>query len=224
MLTLALVTIWLLVGCAVGLYMVRRGHSPYLWLFLVPFGPLALLFAVGSRDDETRTSPTVTQIGGVGRKGSLHLLVGVDGSEAARRAATDAVRLLRDLLARVSLVAVLDYESPETHPLGNEVTEADAWLLAAEQAIGPAFDAPAGRVVLFGDPSTELLRWARDNDADVIAVAARSHGLGRHLLAGSVTRRVLQASSCPVVVLRTDASNETPEQGLSEGVKERNTS
>jgi nucleotide-binding universal stress UspA family protein len=224
MFTLGLIAIWLLVGCAVGLYMTRRGHAPYLWLFLVPFGPLALLFAVGSRDDETRASPTVTQIGSVSGQGSLHLLAGVDGSEAARQAAAGAVRLLHDLVARVSLVAVLDYESPETHPLRDEVAEADSWLVTAEQAIEPDVGAPPARVVLFGDPATELLRWAREEEADVIAVAARSHGLGRHLLAGSVTRRVVQASSCPVVVLPTGASDDGPASDRSRDIKERNTS
>ncbi len=46
MTTAVVVAIWLLCGCAVALWMVRRGHSPYLWLILVTFGPLALLFAI----------------------------------------------------------------------------------------------------------------------------------------------------------------------------------
>lgn len=199
MLTVVVVAAWLLTGCAVGFFMVRHGHSPYLWLVLVAFGPLAILFAIGARDDASRTRPTITEAG-TATSGPLHLLAGIDGSPASKEAAAMALRLLDGAVGKVTLVAVLDIESPDTHPRGDAVQEADEWLREAAIVLDDHLDAAAERVVLFGEPATELTDWASAHSVHVIAVAARSHWTARHLLAGSVTRRVLQKSPCPVVV------------------------
>jgi nucleotide-binding universal stress UspA family protein len=199
MLTVVVVAAWLLIGCAVGFFMVRHGHSPYLWLVLVAFGPLAILFAIGARDDASRTRPTITRVGTTA-SGPLHVLAGIDGSSASSEAAAMALRLLDGAVGKVTLVAVLDIESPDTHPRGDAVQEADEWLRTAADLVAENVGVSAERVVLFGEPATELTEWAHAHDVHVIAVAARSHWTARHLLAGSVTRRVLQKSPCPVVV------------------------
>jgi len=222
MVTVVVVAVWLLVGCAVGFAMVRRGHSPYLWLVLVVFGPLSVLFAIGARDDAARSGPTVTASGEVA-DGPLHLLVGVDGSQASRDAATVASQLFERSLGKITLVAVRDYESTETHPRGDAVQEADEWLRVSASDLTERGGPAPERLVLFGDPATELTNWAHEHHADVIVVAARSHWTARHLLAGSVTRSVLQKSPCPVVVVPSGPpERDDPVIHLDQQSKERN--
>ncbi len=200
MITVVVVAAWLLCGCAVAMFMVRRGHSPYLWLILVCFGPLAILFGLGSRDDEATLGPKVTRVGEIG-SGPLHLLLGIDGSRSSLDAARQAVVLLGEFTGEITLAAVLDYEAPETHPRGDAEQEADAWLVEAANAIENAAGLSPGRVVLFGDPVRQLTRWADEHGVNLIGVAARSHWATRHLLAGSVTKGLVERAPCPVIVL-----------------------
>jgi nucleotide-binding universal stress UspA family protein len=214
--TAVVVAVWLICGCAVALVMVRRGHSPYLWLILVCFGPLAILFAIASRDDEAEFSPVVTGTGEAA-PGRLHLLVGIDGTDISLAAAHRAVHLLNGAVGRATVAAVLDYEFSETHPRGDAEDEADGWLRRAADGIRDEIDLESGRVVLFGDPARELSRWAQDHGVNVIAVATRSHWTSRHLLAGSVTKGVVQAASCPVIVVPpNDPQSTAPAPSASE--------
>jgi nucleotide-binding universal stress UspA family protein len=200
MMTAIIVAAWLLCGTAVALFMVRRGHSPYLWLIFTAFGPLAILFALGARDDETRTTPIVTSIGG-SRPGALHLLLGIDGSRSSLNAARSIARALDGTVGRVTVVGVLDYEATQTHPLGDAQSDADGWLIEAGKVVTDETGLEPTRVVLTGDPARQITNWARDHDVDIIGVATRSHWTARHVLAGSVTKAVMQDASCPVMVM-----------------------
>lgn len=55
--------------------------------------------------------------------------------------------------------------------------------------------------VLFGQPSTEIARYAEKVQAELIIV--HSHGKGAsHLLLGSTAERVTRLAKCPVLVLK----------------------
>ncbi|RPJ01136.1 MAG: universal stress protein [Deltaproteobacteria bacterium] len=56
--------------------------------------------------------------------------------------------------------------------------------------------------LLRGKPHFEILRYARENDIDLIVMA--SHGLSgwEHALFGSTAEKVLRESPCPVLVVR----------------------
>jgi nucleotide-binding universal stress UspA family protein len=56
--------------------------------------------------------------------------------------------------------------------------------------------------MLRGKPYTEMIRYAKENDIDLIVMA--SHGLSgwEHVLFGSTAERVLRESPCNVLVIR----------------------
>lgn len=58
--------------------------------------------------------------------------------------------------------------------------------------------------VCIGDPALSITRYAKENDIDLIVMAAHGYGHGERLSIGSVTEQVLHNADCPVLVLRPD--------------------
>ncbi len=55
------------------------------------------------------------------------------------------------------------------------------------------------RILLQGDPATELLAFAASVNADLIATGSHGHGFIARMLVGSVTTRVLRCATCSVL-------------------------
>jgi nucleotide-binding universal stress UspA family protein len=64
---------------------------------------------------------------------------------------------------------------------------------------------PAGvavqRILLQGDPATELLAFATNVKADLIATGSHGHGFVARMLVGSVTTRILRCATCSVLAV-----------------------
>src|SRR6185312_10782818 len=64
---------------------------------------------------------------------------------------------------------------------------------------------PAGmivqKVLLQGDPATELLAFATSVNADLIATGSHGHGFVARMLIGSVTTRIVRCSTCSVLTV-----------------------
>jgi nucleotide-binding universal stress UspA family protein len=117
-----------------------------------------------------------------------NILVGFDGSDAARRA-LDAAVDLGGYGSRLSVVAV----APEGSSRPGALAEARD-LLVARQVAASYFDA-------VGEPAEELIGAAARLDADVIVVGRRKSALQR-LVLGSVSARVVRRAPCDVLVVR----------------------
>ena len=97
-------------------------------------------------------------------------------------------------------------EAAATHKLGLESAVADA--LAATPAAGePQVD------VLFGEPEQSLVDISRH--IDLLVMGSRGYGPQRAVLLGGVSRRVVAAAACPVVVLPRGVDR--PLAGVLEG-------
>jgi len=57
------------------------------------------------------------------------------------------------------------------------------------------------RVLLQGDPATEILAFAASVNADLIATGSHGHGFVARMLIGSVTTRILRCSTCSVLTV-----------------------
>lgn len=57
------------------------------------------------------------------------------------------------------------------------------------------------KVLLQGDPATELLAFAASVNADLIATGSHGHGFVARLLIGSVTTRIVRCSTCSVLTV-----------------------
>lgn len=56
--------------------------------------------------------------------------------------------------------------------------------------------------VLTGEPYKELVKYAKEQEVDMIVLGVRGHTLWEKLLVGSTTDRVIRHAPCPVLVVR----------------------
>lgn len=56
--------------------------------------------------------------------------------------------------------------------------------------------------VAFGDPGTEIARYAEEHNVELIVMPSHGRTGVKHLLVGSVAERVLRLAHCPVLILR----------------------
>ena len=58
------------------------------------------------------------------------------------------------------------------------------------------------RATVVGPPFLEILRYARDNEIDLIVMGTHGRSGLAHVLVGSVAERVVRKASCPVLTVR----------------------
>lgn len=156
---------------------------------------------------------------GAAQRGSTGgVVVGVDGSPAARAALAFAVATAAQRGAALRAVRVWQVPSlwgsgqhpaPGAHVGDLERAEQallDADVTAALDAAGsrPALDVSA--VVVQGHPVDGLLQASRG--ADLLVVGSRGSGGFRGLLLGSVSRAVLHHARCPVAMVHSQSAQE----------------
>jgi nucleotide-binding universal stress UspA family protein len=142
-----------------------------------------------------------------------HILIPTDGSEAAERAARQAVELAKALGARVTALTV----SPRLHvPSYGVASVEDAReeaMRAIEARTGSCVEVVRGYADERGvpcemehrmgdDAADAIVAAARELGCDAIAMGTRGHGGLVGLVLGSVAQRVLGRSPVPVVAWR----------------------
>ena len=129
------------------------------------------------------------------------IVVAVDFSETSLRAARLALEV-----ASPNATVYLAHVGPRDSMLH----EWNGWGLSYKDDAGDALhkmreqlNIPTGvvvqRVLLQGDPATELLAFAASVNADMIASGSHGHGFVARMLVGSVTTRILRCSTCSVL-------------------------
>ena len=145
-----------------------------------------------------------------------HLLLPIDGSALAMKGARAGVRLAKALGARVSTVYVIPPYVPPMYGEGamyvppvepqeyRRITEKQAGkALAAVEAEARAAGVRCKTLFLTdSQPFRGILRAARRQKCDAIAMASHGRGGLGGLILGSETTRVLAHSKIPVVVTR----------------------
>ncbi len=139
-----------------------------------------------------------------------NILVPVDGSEGACKAAAFAAALAGPAGASLTLATVLETEGSlivGASALSSEELE-QAMEAAAERAFSDAQAAVAAAgmeaqtLVLRGKPSAEIIRYAGAGAVDLIVMGSRGLTELRELLLGSVSSQVLHHAPCSVTVVR----------------------
>lgn len=138
------------------------------------------------------------------------ILLPVDGSECAGRAAAFAGGLARDSGAAITLMYV--YDAPAASLLGlaslskDEVQALEARMArgsfeAAIAAMGDGVEV-GDRVSTIGHPADEIIARAERSPPDVIVMGSRGLSRVEGLVLGSVSERVLRGAPCPVTIVR----------------------
>jgi nucleotide-binding universal stress UspA family protein len=135
------------------------------------------------------------------------ILLAYDGSTHSQR----AVRVAQDLALKYGALIRIVYAfhpiptilgSPTLEDLmqretaqGNEIAEQAAELLRAA-GLDPHIE------VLEGPPADAILRVAQVRQADLIVMGSRGLGNAAALFLGSVSYKVLQDATCPVLIVK----------------------
>jgi nucleotide-binding universal stress UspA family protein len=140
------------------------------------------------------------------------IVVGTDGSQAARSAVEQAIELAGQLGARLQIVSA--YE-PVTDPRQREMLAAPAeeWLFKAredvlamlEEVAAQARAAGVGDVETFarqGDAADAILDVAEEQHCDLVIVGNRGLTGAKRFLLGSVPTKVSHHAPCSVLIVR----------------------
>lgn len=136
------------------------------------------------------------------------IVIGVDGSQEARRAADQAAELARSLDAKLLLAYVVSLPAP----LGPEPAELRKWEIAERAHASTVLEELSARyrqrgstvetVMPSGAPAETLADLASAADVELVAVGHRGRGAIARALLGSVADRLVQISPKPVLVSR----------------------
>jgi nucleotide-binding universal stress UspA family protein len=131
------------------------------------------------------------------------VVVGYDGSEAARRALSLVPEVV-DADGDVTVLAVVETSVTSLGPSPLDPAEAEEVRRTLEEAytfLGErGVQARAERAV--GDPADRIVEEARRRDADLVVVGSHGTRLARRLLLGSVSAEVVNRAQCPVLIAR----------------------
>jgi len=133
------------------------------------------------------------------------IVIATDGSESVERAVRVALDLADRFDSEVHALYVVDAGEIESSPERLRDEMRDALNERADEALTEVREATSDRVttaVREGRPATEIGDYAREHDADVVAMGTRGrHGENRFLI-GSVAERVVRTCPVPVLTVR----------------------
>ena len=132
------------------------------------------------------------------------VVVGVDGSESAKKAAEAARDLAASLGASLHVVTAFETESAETFGVGSDkvrISNADAAEMVAN-SLSNSGQVSITHSAARGKPADALIKEAIRLDAKVIVVGnRRMRGIGR--LLGSLANSVAHNAPCDVYIANT---------------------
>ena len=133
------------------------------------------------------------------------VVIATDGSASVERAVSVALDLAARFDATVHALYVVDAGDVDAAPERVREEFRTALEERGERATSAVADASAGEVVtavLEGRPPQVIADYAREHDADVVAMGTRGrHGENRFLV-GSVAERVVRTCPVPVLTVR----------------------
>jgi nucleotide-binding universal stress UspA family protein len=139
----------------------------------------------------------------------MRILVGVDGSEAAQRAARRAFALASRLSDSVTLVYVLPPPPIFSEPavvlniaeLERRVYEAGKAALEKVEAEGRAAGVQVESQLLSGPAAETIAEAAKPDDVDFVVVGSRGRTLVGSILLGGTAHRLAHISKKPVLIV-----------------------
>ena len=136
-----------------------------------------------------------------------HILLGVDGSTHALKAAQYAGELARTMQSDLCIVVAYDPIPPYLgepnleNTIAARIQHARDILESAIRAVGQ-IPGKMSDELLVGAAAEVLLQVAHTYGSDLIVIGSRGHGMLAGLLLGSHSQKVIQHAPCPVLVVR----------------------
>ncbi len=148
------------------------------------------------------------------------ILVPTDGSPEGERAVRHALELATVHDASVDALYVINTASYAGMPMETSWegvddllrADADAAIVTVEE-IAAAHGVAVNTAVVDGSPSREIIRYAEENDCDLIVMGTHGRGGIDRLLLGSVAEKVVRGSEVPVLTVRVADGSTSTETG-----------
>ncbi len=140
-----------------------------------------------------------------------NIVIATDGSENSQRAISYGIEIAKLSGATVHALYVLDTSSFSSIPMDAgweamyEILKTEGGKAVSEvKERGEASAVEVREVILEGHPSSEIIEFAENNNADLIVMGTLGKtGLDRFLM-GSVAEKVVRGSKVPVLVVRSE--------------------
>jgi nucleotide-binding universal stress UspA family protein len=142
------------------------------------------------------------------------IVVGTDGSETAKQAVAEAVRLAKALDAEVHVVSA--FEPLRAHVTGAPAGAAKVWAPLPDDQVESTLSQAAAGIRLAGvkvtphaiqkDAADALLEVAEKVGATMIVVGSKGMHGARRLALGNVPNKVSHRAHCNVLIVATGAS------------------
>jgi nucleotide-binding universal stress UspA family protein len=133
-----------------------------------------------------------------------NVVVAVDFGDATEAALTYGRNFARQFGARLHVLHVL--ENRFLRPMSNDplaVERATSRQLLDRLTAGDRKGLDAAAVVRTSDePAEEIVRYAREQNIDLIVLGTHGRRGVAHLIAGSVAERVVRTAGCPVLIVK----------------------
>jgi len=138
------------------------------------------------------------------------ILVPTDFSDYSKQAITYACELAKRFSAELQLLHVVPpplVAAPYIGAVADEVLQPEvASKQALEELDDPEFAQVSNveRVIQTGTPFVEIVRYAKEIDADLIVMGTHGRSGLVHALIGSVAEKVVRKAPCPVLTVRPE--------------------
>jgi nucleotide-binding universal stress UspA family protein len=140
------------------------------------------------------------------------IVVGTDGSDTAKQAVSEAVRLAKALGARVHVVSAFE-PTRGAHVTGAPAGAAKVWAPLPDDEVESILSEAEAGVRLAGvnvtthairtDPADALLEVAKKVGASLIVVGSQGMHGARRLALGNVPNKVSHHATCNVLIVAT---------------------
>jgi nucleotide-binding universal stress UspA family protein len=129
------------------------------------------------------------------------IVVCYDGSDHSKKALEIAVDLAKRYGAEIIVITVVDIAS-STDPSVIKIAEDAAGQISSEASEKLSKEGiEHSSINRHGDPGVEIVKAAEENKADLIVVGSSGLSTLRRLILGSVSRKVINKSRIPVLVV-----------------------
>jgi len=161
-----------------------------------------------ARERELPPAPRVTDLGPLPMFRLRRILVPVDFSDCSRKALQYALPFAKEFEASVILLHVVAPFLPPVEMSTADVTNIELRMRESGQRGLEALRAsvsrqvPAETALRVGRPDTEIVRAARELDADVIVLSTHGRTGLAHMFMGSTAEQVVRRAGCPVFIVR----------------------
>ncbi len=137
------------------------------------------------------------------------ILVAFDGSQEACRAFEFALKLSKECQAKEREILVLSVSQP---PEPADIVEVKAVIDSATeyykkefeklQTLAKDYNVQIKTEIVVGHPADQIVRYAAENQVDIIIMGQRGMSKIERWLLGSVSRRVATYATCPVTIVK----------------------